>query len=139
MTKTLFYRDKPLFGLDIGSSTVKVMQLEHTQHETYVKGYGLANFDPSAIVDGEIVDLEKVAEPILTLFKKNIIGTITTRRAALSVPSARAFSRVLSLPPMSKKKLSEAVMIEAEQYIPVAMMSFTWTFSQLVRSQIRMD
>jgi len=120
MNDSLFYKDKPLFGLDIGFSSLKVMQIKNHNGKHLVSGYGSARFDKNAIKDGEIVDPENIASSIHELFSKHLIGDITTRRAAVAIPTARAFSRTVELPEVNSKELTEAVRMEAEQYIPVA-------------------
>lgn len=119
-TQTLFYKDKPLFGLDIGFNTIKVMQISGSTKGSNVTGYGVVNFDSNAIKDGVIVDYETLAKAALELFEKNIIGTITTHRVAATIPASRAYSRVMTVPTkLSKKELDDAVRFEAEQYIPI--------------------
>ncbi len=95
------------------------MQIGLHGKKQVVSGYGVTNFDSSAIVDGIIVDPEKIAKEAHTLFGKNLIGEITTRRVSVALPAARTFTRSLSLPKMNNKDLLEAVRLEAEQYIPV--------------------
>ncbi len=119
MNKSYFYHDKPLFGLDIGYSTIKVMQLEWKNNQSTVTGYGVSNFNPDALKDGVIVDIEALAKSAKELFDKNIIGEITTRSVALGIPAMRTFNRIIKLPRLSTKELEEAVRMEAEQYIPV--------------------
>lgn len=119
-TQTLFYKDKPLFGLDIGFNTIKVMQVENNGKTTNVNGYGVINFDAEAIKEGVITDYEALAKAAVELFDKNIIGTISTRRVAATIPAAKAYSRVMTAPAkLSRKELDEAVRAEAEQYIPI--------------------
>jgi len=118
--QTLFYKDKPLFGLDIGFNTIKVMQLADTKKRTTVLGYGVAKFDEQAVKDGVITDFESLAKSAHDLFDKHIIGSISTRRVAATVPASKAYSRVLTLPAtLKKKELDEAVQLEAGQYIPI--------------------
>lgn len=119
-SQTLFYKDKPLFGLDIGFNTIKVMQLDDSRKNTTVLGYGVAKFDEKSIKDGVITDYESLAKATYDLFKNGIIGSISTSRVAATIPASKAYSRVLSLPAKLKKKdLDEAVMLEAAQYIPI--------------------
>ncbi len=114
-----FYQDKKLFGLDVGYSSVKVMQVDSTGYEPVITGYGVGEFDSTAVKDGVIIDLELIAEGIKDLFANKIIGDISTRRVAFAVPTARTFSRFMRLPKLNAKELAEAVHMEAEQYIPV--------------------
>jgi type IV pilus assembly protein PilM len=119
MNTGLFYKDKSVFGLDVGSSSIKVMQLIAGGKKPMVLGYGVADYDSSATKDGVIEKPEVLAKVTKELFAKNLIGEIDTRRVNLSVPVARTYNRVMNLPQMNKKDLNEAVRSEAAQYIPV--------------------
>ncbi len=119
MNKILFYKDKAVFGLDIGFSSIKVMQIERVGKKRVVGGYGVVNFDPSAVVDGVIKNPELLAKSAYELFKKNLVGDITTRRVALAIPAVRTFNRTVQLPKMGRKQLDQAIRLEAEQYIPL--------------------
>lgn len=119
MTGGLLYKDKPLFGLDIGFSSIKVMQIVDHGKNQQVIGYGVASYDPKTTKDGVIVDLEGLAKVTKELFEKNIVGTINTRRVALTVPVAKTYNRIVTLPVMSKKDLYSAVQMETSQYVPV--------------------
>lgn len=119
-----FFHDKPLFGLDIGHGSLKVMQLEapadqpaQKNHRPKVVGYGFATFDKAALQDGVVVQPEVIAKAAFDLFKNSLIGDITTRRAAIAIPTYRTFTRSLQLPKLQPDELKEAVELEAEQYI----------------------
>ena len=118
---TLFFEDKPLFGLDIGHGKVRVMQLALGKHQPQLIGYGETTFDPNAVKDGVIATPEIIAESIQDLFQHHLVGDITTNRVAIALPIARAFTRSMEVPGLSKKELAEAVQNEAEQYIPAAL------------------
>jgi type IV pilus assembly protein PilM len=121
---TYFFKNKPLFGLDIGAGSLKVMQLDNTapgNHRPQIVGYGTAKFDGTAIKDGVIIKPEVVAEAMYDLFEHRLIGDITTRRVVMAIPAYRTFTRSISLPGLKPKELAEAVQLEAEQYIPVAL------------------
>lgn len=124
-----FFKDKPLFGLDIGSSSIKVMQIEREVRTTRVVGYGSAEIEINSIKDGVIVEHEVVAKTVQDMFKSQLVGDITTRRVALSVPASRTFTRAIKLPNLSSQELDEAVRLEAEQYIPVPLDSLYLDYS----------
>ncbi len=118
-----FFHDKPLFGMDIGHGSLKVMQVEEKSkpsskdHRYKVIGYGFARFDKAAQKDGVVAQPETIAQAALDLFKHNLIGDITTDRAALAIPAYRTFTRAIQLPKLQAKDMKEAVELEAEQYI----------------------
>lgn len=119
---TYFFKNKPLFGLDIGNGSLKVMQLAEDSLATAkprIVGYGTAKFDPSASEDGVLVRPDVVAESMFKLFKDGLIGDITTRRVAMAIPAYRTFTRAISLPSLKPKEVNDAVQLEAEQYIPL--------------------
>src|SRR5689334_8648689 len=113
-----FYTDKPVFGLDIGRSSLKVMQLADSADEPEITGYGSADFDVHAIDDGVIVKPEALSEALHDLFENRLAGEINTRRVAMALPGYRAFTRSIQLPDLGKAELTEAVQLEVEQYVP---------------------
>jgi type IV pilus assembly protein PilM len=117
---TNFYHDKPLFGLDIGHSSLKVMQTAPANGKggkPKVLGYGFTTFDTTAQEDGVIVKPEIIAKALQDLFKQGLNGEITTKRVTMALPSYRTFTRSLQLPKLEPKELRDAVLLEAEQYI----------------------
>lgn len=116
---THFFVDKPVFGMDVGHGSLKVMQLKTGLKGASIVGYGTTYFDMAAMKDGVITNQKVVAKAVYGLFKNGLIGEINTRRVALAIPAYRTFSRSIQLPKMSDKDLMEAVQLEVEQYIPV--------------------
>lgn len=117
--KSYFYKDKPLFGLDIGFSTMKVMQSEPGTKQRTIVGYGVGGFDSNAVKEGVIIDFKSMADSAKKLFEQNIVGEINTRRVALSVPASKTYTRTINLPPIKDDEIADAVRLEAEQYIPI--------------------
>jgi len=115
-----FYRDEPIFGLDIGHSNIKAMQIGKEKGKPpVIKGFGMSSFDPGAIQNGIIMDPETVANAMHQLFEQNLTGAIDTRRVACTLPTTYTFSRPMQLPLTGREDLKEAVRLEAEQYIPI--------------------
>jgi type IV pilus assembly protein PilM len=115
----LFYKDKPVFGFDIGRSSIKVMQIDSSGKKGRVIGYGSTTFDSSAIKQGVIVDHEIIVKAAYELLTKDMVGMITTKRVVVSLPNEFSFSRVLNLPKMNDKDLAAAVQAEVDQSIPL--------------------
>jgi len=117
--ETLFFKDKPIFGLDVGYASLKVMQLDLSNRHHGVIGYGAVSFDPDLVTDGVITDLETMAAKAYELFTKRIVGNITSRRVVLSVPASRSYTRNIHLPKLGTSEQNDAVLQEVEQYVPV--------------------
>lgn len=135
----LLFEDKPLFGLDIGHGKVRVLQLHPMKQRLRMTGYGEATFDPDAVKDGVIEQPETVAKAIQELFKHHLVGDITTKRVAIAVPMARAFTRSIEIPKLSDKDLAEAVQSEAEQYIPAALEDLYMDYTRVGADDDKMD
>ena len=126
----IFYKDKPIFGLDIGRSSIKVMQIDVDSKQTpLVRAYGTTSFNPDAIKEGVVVDHKEVVKAAHNLIEKHLVGKLTTNRVAISLPNSHSFSRVLSLPKMSNKDLSEAVRMEVDQSIPMPIEDLYYDYS----------
>jgi type IV pilus assembly protein PilM len=119
MISKLTYVDKPVFGLDIGRSSIKVMQIDQSVFPAAVVGYGNTVFDPSFVDKGVIKNFEGIAKETHELFSKLFVGTLDTHRVAFSIPNEYSFSRVLTLPNMSASEMQAAIMNEASRSIPV--------------------
>ncbi len=130
MTKTPnFLQDKPLFGMEIGHGSLKVMQIgwqptaadhQKLQHPQLL-GYGFTSFDTNSQRDGAIVKPEIIAKATHELFERQLVGAINTKRVAIAIPAYRTYTRSLRLPKLPSKELDEAVRLEAEQYIPLSL------------------
>ncbi len=115
----LVYRERPIFGFDLGTRTAKMIQLKPSGKTMTVLGFGYATFPEEAIVEGIIVDPQEIVTALRPLMKKMTFGEITAKRVATALPVAKVFTRVLELPTMNPADLGQAVRLEAEQYIPV--------------------
>lgn len=113
-----FYKDKPIVGLDISSTGIKLMSID--SKKWLVNGYASADLEPLKMKEGmELQDSTFLGDTIKSLLADKLIGTISSNRVAITVPTARSYTRTFTLPSSAEKTLDEAVMLEAEQYIPI--------------------
>lgn len=116
MTK-LFYKDKPLIGLDISSTDMKVMSID--QKRQFVTGYGVIDLDPLQIKKSLDEDDTYLLSSLQTLLERKLVGNLVSDQVALGIPTARTFSRTFTVPANAERTLKEAVAIEVGQYIPL--------------------
>lgn len=136
---THFFKDKPVFGFDIGHGSLKVMQIEQHGKRPHILGYGHTSFDASAIDDGVIINPTIIAKAAQELFKHHLVGDITTNRVVIAIPAYRTFTRLVNLPNIAGKQLQEAVAFEAEQYIPMPLEELYLDYEIVSRSPDTID
>lgn len=105
--------------MDIGTRNLRVLEMDTASKQSAVSGWGSVDFDENAIKDGVIVDPVSIAKAADELFSHGIKGAISSRRVALAIPAAKTFSRAIKLPALEASDIKDAVLLEAEQYIPV--------------------
>lgn len=114
----LFYKDKPIIGLDISPTGIKVMAVDAKRWKVF--GYGSLDLDPINMqATFESTDNTYLTENLTSLLRDKVIGTLPSNHAAIAIPAARTFSRTFSLPRDQEKNIASAVDIEVNQYIPI--------------------
>lgn len=131
MKQRLFLHDKPLTGIDISQTGVKVMAI-NTKKWT-VSGYGSVDLDPAKLQESLNKGDDYLAKALRTLLDKNMNGKLPSDHAVISVPTARTYSRSLTLPKEAEKNLLEAIKLEAEQYIPVPLSELNMDYEIIER------
>ncbi len=131
---SLYYTDQPVFGFDIGRSSIKIMQIDplsKKKEKSVVQAYGNIGFDPKAIDKGVIVEPEIIIKAAHDLMNTSLVGTLNTRYIAMSLPNSHSFSRVISLPSDIKEEdIEAAVQAEIAESIPVPLTELIYDFEE---------
>ena len=106
---------KGLVGLDIGTSSVKAVQLQRSGKRCRLVALGIAPLHPDTIVDGLIMDADTVTNAIRQIFAENKIGL---KDVAVSVSGHSVIVKKIAVPQMKPDELREGIAWEAEQHIP---------------------
>jgi type IV pilus assembly protein PilM len=106
---------KAVVGLDIGSSTVKAVELRPAGKGFKVSAFAVEAVPPDSIVDGAIIDGGAVADAIRRAFDQQ---PFKTKEVAASLSGNAVIVKKITLPIMTDSELSESIYWEAEQYIP---------------------
>ncbi len=110
-------KSRSLLGLDICSSSVKMVELSAAGKDGYrVERYTIEVLPKDAVVDGNIADLEAVQEGVRRAWKR--LAT-STRNVAMALPASAVISKKIIVPAgMREEELEVLVESEANQYIP---------------------
>ncbi len=110
----------PLIGCDISSSSVKMVEIADAGRHLYrVERYSIEPLPRDAVVDGNIMNLDAVADSLKRCWKR--MGT-SIRSLALALPSAAVITKKIVVPAgQQEDELEMQVETEANQYIPFAL------------------
>ena len=106
---------KNLVGLDIGSSSVKAVELQGKRGSLQLVSLGYENLQPDSIVDGQIMELNNVSNVISNIFREH---QIKTDRVAAGVSGHSVIVKNIVVPQMSEEELQESIDWHAEEHIP---------------------
>ena len=112
-----FRKASEIFGLDIGSSAVKVLQLRESGGAYKLGALGIAPLPPDAIADGTIKDPPTVVEAIRAAVSKAGIRETDT---AIAICGRELIIKKVQIPQVPAKEVHDVVQLEAEHHIPFA-------------------
>ncbi|HOS96704.1 MAG TPA: type IV pilus assembly protein PilM [Deltaproteobacteria bacterium] len=107
--------EKNLLGLDIGSQSIKMVDIEKTRNGYQLKSLGVGLIPAECIVDKDIMDSETVVDTVKNL-RENL--KVKARGSATAISGHSVIVKKAELPIMNEGELRQSLPIEAEQYIP---------------------
>lgn len=108
-----------VIGVDIGSASIKVVQLKRQKGRAVLESYGEIALGPYAGTEiGRSTKLttEKIVQALTDVFRE---ANITSLDAAVSIPMRSSMVSIITLPKGDEKQMGQMVPIEARKYIPV--------------------
>ena len=113
-----FGKAKGLVGLDIGSSSVKVVELRKKGDAYELANMGVETLGQDAVVDGQIMDSFTVTTAIENIFNRN---KIKTKNVATAVSGHSVIVKKITVNTATEEEVANAIPYEAQQFIPFAM------------------
>jgi type IV pilus assembly protein PilM len=109
-------KSRPLIGLDISSTSVKLLELTRHGDRYRVETYAVKALPPNAVVEKNINDQEAVAEVIRSMVKQS---KTKLKHAAVAVAGSAVITKMIDLPAgLSDDAMETQISLEADQYIP---------------------
>src|SRR3989338_3578074 len=121
-------KEATALGIDIGASSVKIVQIRASRGTAILETYGeiaLGPYGTAAIGKAVKITPERTAEALTDLMKE---ANVTARSGGLSIPFSSSLVSILDMPKVSDDALKRMIPIEARKYIPipVADVSLDW-------------
>jgi type IV pilus assembly protein PilM len=119
--KNVFNKDqnKSVLGIDIGPSSIKVVQLKRRKGRAVLETYGELSLGPYANLEiGRATNLstEQLAQAVIDVLRES---NVTTDKAGISIPVGSSLVSFIKLPKVDEHQLAQMIPLEARKYIPV--------------------
>jgi len=117
---------KSVLGIDIGSSSIKIVQLGKKDGKAILETYGSISLGPYAKTEiGQVTNLAvpELSQALIDVMKES---NVTTNTGAIAIPASSSLISLIPLPSgISKEKLDSIIPTEARKYIPVPISEVT--------------
>lgn len=112
-------KDQGIVGVDIGSSSIKIVQLKKEKEQAVLETYGELATGPYA--NGSVGQVVKLSENVVAGMLKDLVkeAGVNAKEAAVSIPVKDSLVTTIKLPLVPEKEMDEVVRFEARKYIPV--------------------
>lgn len=131
ITKSTKGTPKKVVGIDVGSSSIKVVEVEQTEKAITLRTYGELQLGPYADKAlGESVTLEqvKLTEALVDVMRES---SVDAKDGVLSIPLSASFVTVVPISTTDKDTLESKIRIEARKYIPVPLSDVMLDWAEL--------
>ncbi|MCC6323920.1 type IV pilus assembly protein PilM [Candidatus Nomurabacteria bacterium] len=139
---SVFHKDTvdSVLGIDIGSSSVKIVQLKKHGGKAVLETYGALSLGPYANADiGALTNLptDVLAKALIDVLKES---NTTTTNGALAIPSIASLIFIITLPGNIKESdLANIIPVEARKYVPVPIAEVTLDWWMLPNEALIQD
>lgn len=122
-------RSRPLVGLDISSSAVKLVELSRQGNSFRLEGYAAEPMPVGAMNEKSIVDIDAAGDAVRKAVKRS--GT-RAKHAAIAIGGAAVITKVITMPrDLTDKELGEQIELQADQYIPFPLEEVSYDYEVL--------
>lgn len=121
--------DNSVIGIDIGSSSLKIVQVKREKGRAVLQTYGELGLGPyNKLSIGQIATLnpDQYASIILDLLKE---ANISATKGGISIPLKLSLINVIDIPKVEEKDQKNVIELEARKYIPVSISEVTLDYS----------
>lgn len=139
MKFNIFEKQYQYIGLHVNAHAMKALQFDTRGQKTSVRAYSNAPLPKGLMLNDAFTDHAKLAEFIKLSLASPQHGSFNTSRVIVSIPEAKSFIRVMEMPLMDEAKAENAIMFEAEAYIPLPMDQVYFDWQILAKKDKTMD
>lgn len=103
------------FGLDIGTTAIRLVQLQGTGQVKALSKYAFTPVDPKLALSDSKADQQKLMQVVKGLVSQ---ANLSTRNVAVGIPSQRVFTAVVDIDRLNSDELAKTIRFQADSLIP---------------------
>lgn len=104
-------------GIDIGSKTIKIVELAKENNLWKLKGSGIVGY--TGLTPDKLKDEKEMASMAAIIRRLHKEARISSTDISVALPESLVFTRIIKLPLLTEEEIASAIKWEAEQYIPI--------------------
>ncbi len=128
-------QNKSVLGIDIGPSSIKIVQLKRKKGRAILETYGELALGPYAGLEvGRSTNLttEQLAQAVTDILRES---NVTTNKCGISIPMGSSLVSFIKLPKVDDKELAQMIPLEARKYIPVPISEVSLDYLVIPRNE----
>ncbi len=112
----LFAKKHSYLGVDLGTGSIKVVELSNVAGQARLETYGFAELPEGDVKFNAHDKIERTAQALGDICTK---ARVTTRKAVAALPTFAVFTSLLNLPVMNEQEVGQALAYEAKKIVPL--------------------
>jgi type IV pilus assembly protein PilM len=128
-------QNKSVLGIDIGPSSIKIVQLKRQKGRAILETYGELSLGPYAGLEiGRSTSLttEQLAQAVIDILRES---NTTTTKCGISIPMGSSLVSFIKLPKVDEQQLAQMIPLEARKYIPVPISEVSLDYLVIPRNE----
>ncbi|MEE9343760.1 MAG: type IV pilus assembly protein PilM, partial [Gammaproteobacteria bacterium] len=116
MSQLFTRKSPPVLGLDISSTSVKLVELSLQNGRYRVESFAVEPLPPNSVVEKSINDIDAIGEAVQRVVKR---AKAKSKHAAVAVAGSSVITKTIPMPAnLSETELEDQIELEADQYVP---------------------
>ena len=110
---------EPIIGLDIGYSSIKIVQINRKSNPPKLMAFNIAPIPPKAMTDHKVTHDQEIADIIIKAMHEAQMRKIRGKYAVSGLPESKVFTKIIEIPLMGEEEMEHAIPHEASRHIPL--------------------
>ena len=128
----VFTEDEHYFGVDLGNSGIRLVELKHIHDKPTLVTYGDIELPQGILSSDAPADLERVAAAVKQLSSD---ARVSTKNVVAGLPASKVFASIIKMPQMTEQEIAHSIRYQADKYIPMPLDQVKLDFTKITQDK----